>query len=433
LKPVNSRITYRHEELVSLWRLQAVRIGFLFNHDQIHQVAHSLPIAVALSKCGIDAQIILASTSTKLAREVARMLGPARSASISLVDLALRSPASRLTGATLTRFVPASRLLVFRDNLDFFRSLDFLVVTERTSLILKTHYGLERPFMIQVSHGAGDRAIGYDKLAARFDHILAAGQKSVDRFINESGVQPERLSITGYAKFDIRPGAPPALTFPDNGKPTVVYNPHVSPHLSSWYREGRGVLDFFLGNPDYNLIFAPHIMLFQRRAVFTIDRLRLGLPGKIHPKYADAPNIHIDLESPALADMTYTNMADIYLGDVSSQVYEFLRTPKPCVFLNAHKVDYRSDSNYAHWQCGPVIDTAKALGSALNEAVSNHETRYRPIQQALFAYTFDLQDMPSAVRAAAAITRLAEEIYGEAPQAEQERSAIFEERQLRRA
>ena len=27
-----------------------MRIGFLFNHDQVHQVAHSLPIALALAK-----------------------------------------------------------------------------------------------------------------------------------------------------------------------------------------------------------------------------------------------------------------------------------------------------------------------------------------------------------------------------------------------
>jgi hypothetical protein len=29
-----------------------MRIGFLFNHDQVHQVAHSLPIALALARSG---------------------------------------------------------------------------------------------------------------------------------------------------------------------------------------------------------------------------------------------------------------------------------------------------------------------------------------------------------------------------------------------
>ena len=383
-----------------------MRIGFLFNHDQIHQVAHSLPIALALAKSATDAEILIASTSTLIAAEINRILAPDRPASISLVGLGLKSSATRLAARGLGQLFPAAKLLIFRDNLDFFASLDALIVTERTSLILKTRYGLDRPLMILSDHGAGDRAIGFGKSVAMFDHILAAGQKIADRLIKEAGVKQAQLTITGYPKFDFEPQMRPALPFAGQHKPVVLYNPHVSPHLSSWYKQGRSVLDFFLGNPDYNLIFAPHIMLFQRRAVLTVDKFSIGFPGRIDPKYMAAENIHIDLGSAALTDMTYTNMADIYVGDVSSQIYEFLRKPRPCLFLNTHNVDHEGDPNYAHWQSGPVIVSTDKLGDELARAVDRHEDHYRPIQQSLFDYTFDLAPEPSSMRSARAIMQV---------------------------
>jgi hypothetical protein len=383
-----------------------MRIGFLFNHDQIHQIAHSLPIALALAKNVVDAEILIATTSALIATEIIRLIGPDHPSSLSLVGLGFKSRALGAISSLASKLVPASKLLIYRDNLDFFRSLDAMVVTERTSLILKTRYKLKRPLMFLSDHGAGDRAIGFGSATSRFDHILAAGQKISDRLVGEAGVCPKRLTITGYPKFDCPPPKHKALPFLGNGRPTVLYNPHVSPHLSSWYKQGRAVLDFFLNNPAYNLIFAPHIMMFERRAVVTIDKLRLGIPGVLHPKYAAADNIHIDLRSAALTDMSYTNMADIYLGDVSSQVYEFLKTPRPCVFLNTHAIDYEGDPNYAHWQSGPVISSVDALKAALDSATASHVEHYQPIQQALFDYTFDVSNESASTRAARTIASI---------------------------
>lgn len=381
-----------------------MRIGFLFNHDQIHQVAHSLPIAVALAGAGHDAEIVVATTNARLSAEVER-LTPSGTR-FTRVELRPRSAASLSLCRALGKMLPAAKLLVYRDNLDFFRSLDALVVTERTSLILKTRYGLTKPLMILSDHGAGDRAVGFGQSTALFDHILAAGPKIRDRLIDQARVDPARLTITGYPKFDAVPSLPNKLPMQANGRPTALYNPHLSPHLSSWYRQGRAVLDFFLRNPRYNLIFAPHIMLFQRPLVVTIDRIRIHRPGRIAGRYWRAPNIHIDPGSVASTDMSYTNAADIYIGDVSSQIYEFVKTPRPCIFLNAHGVADRDDPSYAHWQMGSVITSVDALAGALEAAIPLHRARYRPVQQSLFDYTFDLTDVPSGVRAANAIIGL---------------------------
>lgn len=383
-----------------------MRIGFLFNHDQVHQVAHSLPIAVALARGRPDLDIVVATTNPRLSAEVIRLSEGMIGKGVTLVQLGLKPGLSKNLAGILETLIPATKLLIYRDNLDFFRSLDILVVAEKTSLILKTRYGLTDLKIVHTRHGAGDRAIGFDKASAGFDHVLVSGPKIRERLISEAGVKPETISVVGYPKFDLAPPRP-NLPFVDDQRPVVLYNPHVSPHLSSWYDEGRAVLDWFVEHDEYQLIFAPHVMLFERPFVVTIDKLRLDRAGHIDEKYLRAANIHIDLGSRASTTMTYTQRADIYLGDVSSQIYEFLLHPRPCVFLNTHGFDWRGDPNFAHWRAGPVIGRAAELGPALAAAQQDHAAIWRPVQQALFDRSFDLTAEPSSSRAARALARFA--------------------------
>ena len=382
------------------WRRHAdVRIGFFFNHDQVHQVAHSLPIALALVRDAPGVEVVVATTNARLSGEVRRL---ARRAGVILpiVELGLRRASSRFVARRLEGVVPAAKVCIYRDNLDFFRGLDALVVAEKTSLLLKTHYGLTSLKIIHTRHGAGDRAIGFNKASTAFDHTLVSGPKIRERLI-AAGVAPHRLSVVGYPKFDLADHAGMS-PFADSPKPTVLYNPHPAPHLSSWYRHGEAVLEHFLRDDRFNLIFAPHVMLFHRRFVFTIDKLRIDRPGTIARRFREAPNIHVDLGSTASTDMSYTSSADIYLGDVSSQVYEFLHRPRPCVFLNSHDVAHVGDANYLHWRAGEVIGGPALLGAALGRAQAAHHL-FRPTQRELFRRSFDLTAEPSAERAARAI------------------------------
>lgn len=381
-----------------------MRIGFLFNHDQVHQVAHSLPIALALARGAPDADIVVATTNARLKAEVVRLgeglIGPR----IRLVELELARASSRLLRAGLEAVIPASKLLIYRDNLDFFRGLDLLVVAEKTSLVLKTRYGLKHLRIVHTRHGAGDRAVGFDRASAGFDLVLCAGPKIRERLIAEAGVAPDRVAIVGYPKFDVGAGRG-VHPMVEDGRPVVLYNPHVSPHLSSWYPMGRQVLDWFVQRDDHHLIFAPHVMLFERPFVLSIDKPRIDLPGTIHERYLRAPNIHIDLGSRMSTTMAYTRRADIYLGDASSQVYEFIARPRPCIFLNPRGLPWRKDPSFAHWHAGRVINGARELGDALAEATTDHERVYRARQAAMFAERFDLTDEPSSVRAARAVAR----------------------------
>ena len=347
-------------------------------------------------------------TNDALAAEVERLDGGEfRRYGVTIRRLGLHSPWRRGLASTTAALIPSAKLLIYGDNLDYFRMLDVLVVTEKTSLLLRRFPVLARLSIIHTRHGAGDRAIGFDPSSAAFDLVLVSGAKVRRRLIAEAGVDPERIRIVGYPKFDVEPASP--VPFAEEGAPVVLYNPHVSPHLSSWYRMGRDVLDWFADNPRFRLIFAPHVMLFHRRMVMSIDRLRIERPGTIGRHILDGPNIHVDLGSPASTDMTYTRRADLYLGDVSSQVYEFLQTPRPCVFLDAHRTDWRGDPSYAHWATGPVIRRLDDLGGAIDAAVVTRRDHYRGVQRQILAQTFDLDAEASSSRAARAIVAFAGE------------------------
>lgn len=392
-----------------------MRVGFLFNHDQVHQVAHSLPIALALARGGLGVEILVATTNRRLTAEVIRLGGGLIGQGVSLIELGLIRRSSKVLAAATEAVLPATKLLIYSDNLDFFRSLDILVVAEKTSLILKSRYGLRDLKIVHTRHGAGDRAIGFDKASAGFDHVLVSGRKIRDRLIHETGVDPARISIVGYPKFDLLPTQRTTHPLLDDGRPVTLYNPHVSPHLSSWYEAGRQVLDWFVEHDDHNLIFAPHVMLFERPFVATIDKLRLDRAGRIEERYLRAPNIHIDLGSRASTTMAYTQRADLYLGDVCSQVYEFLLKPRPCVFLNSHRFAWAGDPNFGHWRSGPVIEDVADLGMAMTRARQEHEAIWRPTQKALFDESFDLTDEPSAERAARAVAGFAGQAWPDAP------------------
>jgi len=381
-----------------------MRICFLFNHDQVHQVAHSLPIALAMLDANLDAEVVIATSNPRLTAEVTRLSGGWPG--LPVVELGLTRKSSQLANQMLERLLPAGKLLFYRDNLDFFRSVDVLVVAEKTSLILKTKFGLDHLKIVHTRHGAGDRAVGFDPASALFDHVLVSGPKIRERLVSDTGVKPEAISVVGYPKFDLA-SATPVRPLPNDGRPLVLYNPHVSPHLSSWFTAGRQVLDWFVDHPEYQLIFAPHVMLFERPFTISVDKLRIDRPGRMEARHLNAPNIHIDLGSRASTTMAYTQAADIYLGDASSQVYEFLLRSRPCIFLNPQGHDWKDDKNFGHWNLGRVINGVDQLGGALETAFADHAAGYRHVQREQFENSFDLTEEPSARRAARAVAAFA--------------------------
>lgn len=364
----------------------AKRVCFLYI-AQHHQVWHSLSVAVAVARLRPDIAVEIAATTPELLDYASGLLSELGGANITMALL----PPSWLRRLGAGRAPPKAPILIA--NARRLGRYDAIVTPERTTALLR-RLGVRRPLLVYTQHGAGDREGPFEPRLKLFDLVMAAGPKQRDRMQREGWVTPESCAMVGYPKFDLVDALPrregPRF---DKPGPIVLYNPHFHPELGSWSRWGRTVLDTSARDDRYNLIFAPHIRLFEtassdERAAFKV--------------YAEHPRIHIDLGGPAVADMTYTQAADLYLGDVSSQIYEFLRTPKPCLFLNANGADWRGDPSYQHWLYGPVLDTADHLGEAIDMAFATHHD-YRQAQMQGIAETFDVQNTPASERAARAI------------------------------
>jgi hypothetical protein len=379
-----------------------LRIGFLFNHAAAHQAAHAVPVAAALARLFPDVTLRLFVAEGPAEDEVRRLWQEAgQGADGRIVRL---EPATTLASLLLKASggaIPADRLSILRSNLHHFRDCDALVVPEKTSTLLKTRFGLDRLPLIHTRHGAGDRAIGFDRASGLFDLVLLSGPKIRDRLEQAGLTGPDRHAIVGYPKFDLPAHTPPEPLFATR-RPTVLYNPHPSPALSSWYRMGPAILDWFAQQDRFNLIFAPHVMLFAKRWNLSLKPLSLAQVPQVPERLRGLAHVRIDPGSRASVDMTYSDAADIYLGDASSQVYEFLRRPRPCIFVDAHNQDWQGHPDFAHWQAGPVVRSVDAMAQALERALQQPDG-YATVQQDLFRYSFDLTERPSAQRAAEAI------------------------------
>lgn len=337
------------------------RIGFLYNHLATHQVLHTAPVAFALSKLDPDAQVhILASCERQrvMAERIGAVGWPDHRVTFHRLDL---SHADQALAALHRRLDRGFKRRTLRANRTLLQCMDALVVPERTSAMLRQLPDVDHVQLILIPHGAGDRAVGYEPRNALFDLVLVPGEKCRQRMVTEAGVAARRTQVIGYPKFDVPVLSEEPRPFFEP-RPTVLYNPHFDPSHSSWPKFGQSVLDFFANQHQFNLIFAPHVMLHRRTASHLADSLA---------PYRSMRHIHIDLGSDRCVDMTYTRQADVYVGDVSSQAYEFVVNPRPCVFLNAHSIqDWEQDANYQHWSLGTVIDDPNDLGWALKQPMT---------------------------------------------------------------
>lgn len=353
---------------------EKIQVCFFFN-AQRHQVLHGIATAIALARLpNFDVFVVSpAEGHVEFARATAEKLGGAPITFVYARSRLLTLSMKRTGGAVPPKLLSLTVLARWLDG------FDAIALPERTSIFLRK-IGVSRPRFIHLDHGAGDRAAGFDRRIRHFDFVLMAGSKHRERLMGERLITPHAHAVVGYPKFEAADAIRDARWRPfANDLPTVLYNPHFS-SLGSWEAYGAQVMDAFATQARYNLILAPHIRLLDSAAA----RERWA---SLLDRYEGHPNIHIDRGTDRTVDMTYTTIADLYLGDVSSQVYEFLRTPRPCLFLNPHGVDWSSDENYAHWRFGPVINDAHGLIEDVDRSFAEHPQWVREQEQGI-ARTF---------------------------------------------
>ena len=304
----------------------------------------------------------------------------------------------RLRRSPLTRALQAIRILgMFKkmtlfDNRQELDRYDAIVAVEKTVAPIRT-LGVTHPKLIYAPHGVGDRAVTFDRNVAGFDFHLLPGPKFAERMLEEGLIRSGNFALPGYIKLEtsdrLREAHGPFFA---NSNPVVLYNPHKVPGLGSWDACIEPMLAAFARSSDYNLIVAPHVKLFRRRSQTVRDRW----------EKRSTQNIRIDTGSDLSVDMSYTSAANIYIGDVSSQVYEFLVRPRPCIFLNPHRIDWRGDPNFRHWTLGDVIEDPAELMGAIRAAPARHHL-YRDAQERLTAASLGDRSPGVAERAADAV------------------------------
>jgi hypothetical protein len=229
----------------------------------------------------------------------------------------------------------------------------------------------QRPRRILIMHGPASRAVPSLGEAAECDLLLVKGPADVDAYLRDGIAREGHVAAVGYPKF-----VSTALLAEKTGRlfgnanPTVLYNPHKEPRLSSWKAFFEPLVEGFTRDRSMNLIVAPHVKMFRRRP----EAVRRALRAR-----SDA-TILVDPGSNRSLDNTYTENADIYLGDVSSQAFEFIARPRPCVFLNPRKIEWRGNPHFHAWEMGEVIEHPDELMPAIQRAAALHD-RYRAIQE----------------------------------------------------
>lgn len=346
-----------------------MKIGFLAL-AQAHQHLHWLPAALELARRpGVRVDVLCPS---RAGLHFIRSFDPERRLRLMWI------PAQLSDGL----FDLPSRKRVQTIYRWLFRRYPVLVTTESTSARLREDPKFHSA-LIRIRHGVGDTATRVDDTRLdQFDLSLVGGDKDKRRLIAAGLATEDNCIVTGYAKFELVDPAP--RIFP-NDLPIALYNPHSRPDLSSWFLAGEALIRQMERIEGWNFVVAPHVKLEGGPAV-----------------NSTATNILIDRGSIRSIDMSYTQAASVYIGDASSQVYEFLLRPRPCIFISSHGVDWQGKEEFAHFRLGQVIERPEELGPALARA-AELQPQFEPLQRTAMEDSIDESPVPASQRQADAI------------------------------
>lgn len=284
------------------------KIGFIFI-DGIHHIYHFITVAVALAKKNEVSILTFPAKHLILRAELDRLEGK----NVKIEKLSTEF-FTHVTEKISKKKIPRASVWMKKNRNYIAKNFDAVVFSDFIH-----HKFIENPDVkkippsFKLAHGIPGRAYAYKEDIKDFDFQFLLGSFHKKQLEKRKLLRDEH-KIIGYPKLDAI-NLQQKRNFFSNQKPTVVYSPHFIDEFSSWHNVGKEVLEYFYQQKDYNLIFAPHVQLFNKRKGIS--------PAEVDKKFYECPHIYIDLGSQNSVDMTYTKSSDIYLGDVSSQVYEF--------------------------------------------------------------------------------------------------------------
>lgn len=355
-------------------------VGFLLLGETL-LVPHLFPIVEALARQAPDLAIDLWTSNLRLEEVVQPW-----SAGLPTVRLR-RAPGFRRDDRLPSKLPMLARLV------PHVARTPVVVCAEQTSLWLPRLLPWLPTRFVKTSHGVGSMSARDDPRRMAAHRTLVPSEQERSTYLAR-GMPADRIVATGYVKAAFSHRTAARALFADD-RPTVLYAPHWQPHRSSWPAWGRRVVELLADQAEWNVILAPHQRLIERA-----PEVR-GVLARV----AGLPHVHCDLDSFAMVDGSYTSAADIYLGDTSSQLMEFLMRPRPAVFLDPDARRWRDDPSYAMWRAGEVVTDAADILSAISRAPELH-AGFRPTQVELAADALGDVTGAGAERAADEVLRV---------------------------
>ncbi len=308
------------------------RIYFCYNQS-IHHIYHSIFIAIELSNIQKEYEVVIFSTSKEASDIIKEELS---SIPNNIKFVSLRHFGYNKINFNINLFVLLCRLHMHKPKAvivtDYFDNVF-------RQLRLKT-------FWVFVGHGPENRGYYSSNLHIKdYDLVIFPGRRDVEELEKKIGVLNNYV-IIGYSKLDyfIYHKTKPLNLFKDS-KPIIMYNPHFEKSSSSFFDKGMELLQSLSNTGKYNIILMPHPDLSRKYPEL------INLAKEI-------PNVAV-INRPKI-NLDYMAIADIYITDVSSAVFEWLYFDKPVLFFNT-----KSEKNiYSAWKCGRIVrDTPSMLES----------------------------------------------------------------------
>lgn len=262
---------------------------------------------------------------------------------------------------------------------------------------LLSRSGKRAPRVVFCPHGFSEKQQTWSAGAALQDIVLVYGQSTLDQLKCFGAYQYlARYVVTGnYRKafYDTHKNfyaawiessplsrIPLAVT-----RPTILYAPTWADHVGSSSLH-NAIAPLIRNLPEtYYLIIKPHPHVDD----VTLERVQdvIGLRQNVFM-------LHDPVTFPLL------QLADIYVGDMSSLAYDFLVLAKPMVFLNQAAGSATDPAESLLFRCGPVLAPPdyEQIGKIVDEELAGRGSEYSDRRLALYDYVHASDQTLSVVR-----------------------------------
>ena len=365
LKKIKSAVIYITARIlmiaITVYRkIKPINPGIYFCYNQsIHQIYHSLFIAIELSNIQDKYDVVVLSTSKEASRIIEKEF---KSIPNKIIFKKIEHSGYEKVGFSINWFVLLCRMRMYMPKA--------VIVTDYFDNVFRQL--LVKTVWIRVPHGIVGPEYGSNACIKNYDLVVLPGKRDETELKERIGPLDNCVAL-GYSKFDyFKYHKSAKLELFDKDKPVIMYNPHFKKELSSFYDKGQQLLEALSKTDKYNVIFMPHPDLCRKepKAVAKAAKVKDVV-------FINRPKINLE----------YMAISDIYITDVSSSAFEWLYFDKPALFFNTKKIDWEENRYYSSWNFGRVVENIPEIIDAVEESL-NRTDQFQEAREKLFSSIF---------------------------------------------